>query len=115
MSASPIHRRLLSCVAGVLLGVGLLAGCGTGQKQAEDYKGLEESFIKGCEATVAADAEDPEAKATPSDDFCRCAFDALSDPDEGVEFGELMDINEELTDDQGKLPESVTATFASCS
>jgi len=43
-------------------------------------------------------------------------FDELSDEKTGVDFDELMEINEELTnaDGPGKLPAEVTKVFADC-
>jgi hypothetical protein len=122
--ASPIRRRLsarwdrpshrlVPALAGFVLGVGLLAGCGTGQQQAGSYDDLEAAFLEGCAETSAADAKASEAATLP-DDFCQCAFDALSDEQDGVDFDELMDINTEFTSDPAALPPEVAAVFADC-
>lgn len=113
MSASPIRRRLVPAVAALVLGVGVLAGCGTGQKQAGSYDDLKAAFLEGCEDRSQADAEESEAATLPAD-FCQCAFDALSDEQDGVDFDELMDINTEFTSDPAALPDEVTAVFADC-
>jgi hypothetical protein len=111
--ASPIRRRLVPALVGFVLGVGLLTGCGTGQKQAGSYDDLEAAFLEGCEERSAADAADDESATLPAD-FCQCAFDALSDEQDGVDFDELMDINAEFTSDPAALPDEVTAVFADC-
>ncbi len=112
-SKSLDRRRLSSAVAGLIVGALLLSGCGTGQKQAGSYDDLEAAFLKGCRATATADAKKSEAKTLPAD-FCRCAFDALSDKESGVEFDRLMEINEEFTSDPAELPAEVTEAFSSC-
>jgi hypothetical protein len=99
-------------LAGFVLGVGLLAGCGTGQQQAGSYDDLGRPSWRSCAETSAADAR--RQAATLPDDFCRCAFDALSDEQDGVDFDELMDINTEFTSDPAALPPEVAAVFADC-
>lgn len=104
-------------VLGVVMGVFLLGGCGTGQGSAGNFNELEKNFIKGCEATLASDIEAAEAGAEPKpvpDDFCQCAFDELSDGENAMEFDELMDINNDLVEEPAALPEQVTEAFASC-
>lgn len=113
MPASPIRRRLVPAVTGLVLVVGLLAGCGTGQKQAGSYDDLEKAFLQGCKETAAADAKESEAAALPAN-FCQCAFDALSDEQNGVDFDELMEINDDFTSDPAVLPAEVTKAFADC-
>ena len=76
---------------------------------------LKAAFMEGCRETAAADAKTDESATLPSN-FCQCAFDELSDEKTGVDFDELMEINEELTnaDGPGKLPAEVTKVFADC-
>lgn len=100
-------------VLGVVMGAFVLVGCGTGQGSAGNYDELEDNFIAGCEATAAEDAGGESATELP-DDFCQCAFDELSDGENAVEFDELMEINDELVDEPGALPEQVTEAFATC-
>jgi len=115
VSAKSIRPRLLTALVGLAFGVVLLSGCGTGQKQAENYGDLKAAFMEGCRETAAADAKTDESATLPSN-FCQCAFDELSDEKTGVDFDELMEINEELTnaDGPGKLPAEVTKVFADC-
>lgn len=106
-------------VLGVVMGAFLLGGCGTGQGSAGNFNELEKNFISGCEATLADDVEAAEAgdgaePAAVPDDFCQCAFDELSDGENAIEFGELMDINNDLVEEPAALPEKVTEAFASC-
>jgi hypothetical protein len=113
--ANPIRRRLALSVAGLVVVGSMLSGCGTGQSQAGSYDDLEAAFLDGCKETAAADAKADESASLPSN-FCQCAFDALSDKDTGVDFDELMEINEQMinADSASKLPDSVTKVFADC-
>ena len=112
-SSSRRPRRMASAVLGAVMAAFLVAGCGTGQSAAGNFDELKDNFIKGCEARLADDAEDPEAAEVP-DDFCRCAFDALREGDDAVDFDELMEINDELVEEPAALPDNVTAAFAGC-
>ena len=116
MSPSSIRRRrLVPAALGAVVSVLVLAGCGSGQSSAENYSQLEKGFIDGCEATLAADAENSDvAAADVPEDFCQCAFDELSEGENAVEFDELMKVNDELIEDTAALPEAVTEAFASC-
>ena len=98
----------------------VLGGCGVGQSSASDYADMEEQFLKGCNTTLQNDTEradeDPEADvpAELPEDFCQCAFDALSDEDSGYDFDDLMKLNEEMIEDPIALPDDVTAVFEGC-
>jgi uncharacterized protein YgiB involved in biofilm formation len=115
VSSTPTRPRLARVVLGVVMGAVVLAGCGTGQGSASSYDDMEDAFMEGCEATAADDAAESDAAALP-DDFCRCAFDALSGEGEGegVEFDTLMDINADFTEEPARLPDEVVETFADC-
>jgi hypothetical protein len=115
VSSSPTRRRLAPLVLGTVLGALVFAGCGTGQSQASSYDDMENAFMEGCEATREADADNSDAASLP-EDFCRCAFDALSGEGEGegIEFDELKAINDDFTEEPAALPDEVTATFADC-
>lgn len=116
VSPSSIRRRRLApAVLGAVMGALVLAGCGSGQSSAENYSQLEKGFIDGCEATLAADAKDPDASAAEvPEDFCQCAFDELSEGDDAIEFEELMKVNDDLIEEAGPLPDEVTKAFARC-
>jgi hypothetical protein len=105
------HRRLVP--AALVMAALVLAGCGSGQGRAENYSQLEDGFIDGCEETLAADAEAGDGAEVP-EDFCQCAFDALSEGDDAVDFDELMKVNDDLTEENAPLPDSVTEAFAAC-
>lgn len=107
------NRRRKSGVVALVVGALLLVGCGTGQGQASNYDELEDNFLEGCAAMADADAGESDAATLP-DDFCQCAFDALSDPQTGVDFDELQEIDDDLSDDPAALPDSVTEAFADC-
>jgi hypothetical protein len=102
-------------VTGVVLGALVLAGCGSGQSTAGNYADLEDNFIESCEATLVEDAAAPDSGAAEvPEDFCQCAFDELSDGESAVEFDRLMEVNDELRDERGALPDEVTEAFAGC-
>lgn len=98
---------------GVVVAALVLGGCGVGQNRASDYQDMKDQFLRGCNATLTADEKAGEGTVLP-DDFCQCAFDALSDEDAGVEFDELMKLNDELVEEPGALPDDVTSVFAGC-
>lgn len=111
MSPSPIRRRhrLVLPLVGAVLALGLLSGC-AGQREPDGFSDkVEASFIQGCSATATDDEKisDPET-------FCQCAYDALSDKQDGVEFKEFKRINTEVVADPGPLPASFTKYFEGC-
>lgn len=110
MSATPIRRhRFAASLAGVVLGLGLLAGC-SGQRAPGGYSDkVGASFVQGCTATAEGDNVNFDAKT-----YCQCAYDALSGPG-GVAFDEFKKVNNDQTEKPGRLPQSFTKVFASCS
>lgn len=109
MPASPIrrHRRAAS-LAGVVLGLGLLAGC-AGQRAPGDYSSkVKTDFIAGCKQTANDDKASFDATA-----YCTCAYDALSGTD-GVSFDEFKKVNDAQVEKPAPLPSSFTKIFTSC-
>lgn len=114
MSAAPIRRRALTAIVAGALSLALLSGCTQTQKDASNYEDTEEDFLQGCVAVASSDArvDDSTVIADP-EGYCQCVFDALSG-DDGIPFDEFSQINSELRDDGGPLPESFVEAYASC-
>lgn len=104
MSATPIRRhRLAASLAGVVLGLGLLASC-SGQRTPGNYSDkVERDFRKGCVKT----AQDDKVIVDPSS-YCECAYAALSDKQSGVDFDEFKKVNNDQTEDPQPLPAKFT-------
>ncbi len=111
MSATPIRRhRLAASLAGVVLGLGLLASC-SGQRAPGNYSDkVERDFRKGCVKT----AQDDKVIVDPSS-YCKCAYAALSNKQSGVDFDEFKKINNDQTEDPEPLPAKFTKIFDLCS
>jgi hypothetical protein len=90
----------------------VLAGCTTTQRDASNYEDTEEDFLEGCIAVAEADAEVEGAQAIASpEDYCQCAFDTLV---EEVEFDRFKEVNADLRDNGGALPDDIAEVYASC-
>jgi hypothetical protein len=115
VSRSPIRRhRLVAAVLVALVAIGLLGGC-TGQRDPGSYTdAVEENFLKGCVGTSADDAESGEVSESASvwgRADCQCAYDAIK---RDVPFSEFKQLNSDLIEEPGPLPESFTKAFADC-
>jgi hypothetical protein len=114
VSATHTRHRFAVPFAGLVLAVGLLAGC-AGQRAPSSYtSGVKRDFIKGCEATAKSDAKSgSEAAATISDpeEFCACAYAAVR---KKVKFADFKKINDDLTEDNAVPPKSFTDAYADC-
>lgn len=114
MSPTPVRRRGRAATLAVVAAVSVLAlaGCTTTQKDKSNYADTEEDFLAGCVRQAEADNEvegatrisDPEA-------FCECAFAAIEDT---IPFEEFNDINADLRDNGGALPEEFVAAYEGC-
>lgn len=104
MPATPIRRhRLAASLAGVVLGLGLLASC-SGQRAPGNYNdAVERDFRDQCEDT----ARDDKVIVDPIQ-YCRCAYEALSDKQSGVDFDEFKKVNNDQTEDPQRLPAKFT-------
>jgi hypothetical protein len=90
----------------------VLAGCTTTQRDASNYEDTEEEFLAGCIEQAELDAEvDGSTRISSPEDFCQCAFDAIVDT---VEFDRFKEINSDLRDDGGPLPDEISEAYASC-
>lgn len=110
MPATPIRRhRLSASLAGVVLGIGVLAGC-AGQRAPGNYNdSVERDFVKQCTKT----AEGGPGASFDAPTYCQCAYNALS-ADDGIDFDEFKRVNDDQTEDPGSLPAEFTDAFASC-
>lgn len=115
MSPSPARRnRLATTLASVAVVAVLLGGC-TGQTKPKKYgDGVEEAFVKGCTKTLTADQKDAETKLGDPAEVCKCAYEKISDEKDGVDFGRVRDVDDDLSENPGKLPDDIAKVVASC-
>lgn len=114
MPATPIRRRALTAVVAGALSLALLSGCTQTQKDATNYADSEEEFLKGCEAVAQSDARvDDSTEIADPEAYCQCVFDALSG-DDGIPFDEFSQINSDLRDEGGPLPDDFVKAYDSC-
>ena len=113
-------RRRLGTVASVAVALLLLGGC-TGQQQDKDsYSATEDDYLEGCIDQVTADNANIEAggegtegatQIADPDTFCQCTFDAL---EEDIPFERLKEVNSDLRDNGGPLPDDFVEATAPC-
>jgi hypothetical protein len=120
VSATLIRRRGLRAVGAAAIALVALAGCTTGQSSASSYDEARKNFLEGCIETAEADNEAIEAGAEGAEGatrisspkaYCECVFAALEDE---VEFDRYREVNDELKEEGGPLPEDLLAVYASC-
>jgi hypothetical protein len=112
VSRTPIRRRAARALLAGSLSLVVLAGCTTTQRDASNYEDTEEDFLEGCIATAEADAEVEGAAVIASpEDYCQCAFDGLV---ESVEFDRFKEVNTELREEGGALPDDIAEVYAAC-
>jgi hypothetical protein len=117
VSASPIRRRPASSLAAVLLAaLFVLAGCTGQQSTPGDYDGAKADFLEGCREIAESDADAGSAEATISspDDYCDCVWAELTDPETGITFDRFKEINSDLTENGGPLPDDITEVYGRC-
>ena len=130
---APHRRRASRWLAVLALATLVLAGC-SGQKEPGSYTdGVKRDFTSGCWTTLIEDAypkdvvyeptddrEKREAKAvkaatdaevTAAKDYCSCAYKGIT---KDVKFSEFKQINEDLRNEQGPLPESFQKAYDHC-
>lgn len=113
MPASHPRHRLAAPLAGVVLAVGLLAGC-AGQRTPTSYtSAVQRDFIKGCVATAKADAKQSDVVTTISNPktFCTCAFTAIK---KDLSFSQFKKITDDLTEKNAYPPKKYTEAYSSC-
>ena len=97
----------------VALLVVVLSGCTQAQKVPSSYSGAEDDFKQGCVDVATQDANSPEAKveiASPKT-YCNCVWDEIT---KNVPWDTFKEINSDLSDNGGPLPESFQKAYASC-
>lgn len=127
MLATPIRRRTRRAapLVGILLTVGLLAGC-SGQKTPGSYtSGVKGDFIEGCWSTLVRDAKGTPAAKLSIDDLqakykseakvattqCTCAYAGFK---KDIKFSEFKKINDDQTETPAKLSSKVTKVYEKC-
>ncbi|HRW37820.1 MAG TPA: hypothetical protein P5254_08985 [Aquihabitans sp.] len=112
VSAIPTRRRAFRAVVAGALSLVLLAGCTSTQRDASDYDGTEDNFLEGCEAQAKADADVEGATVIESPKaWCACVFDAIK---ADVDFDRFKEVNSELRDAGGPLPDDIQKAYDSC-
>ena len=112
MSATPIRRRAVRAVLAGAVSLVLLAGCTTTQRDASNYKDTEDDFLEGCITRATEDnADGAEVQIASPEDWCQCAFDAIEDE---IEFDRFKEVNSDLRDNGGPLPDDIQAAYDSC-
>ena len=112
MSASPIRRRAAHALLAAVASVVVLAGCTTTQRDASNYADTEDNWLEGCIEQAELDNEvDGAEQITDPEAFCECAWTAITDE---IEFERFKEINSELRDEGGPLPDDYTEAIASC-
>lgn len=117
MSPNPIRPRrsiVAALVAGALALV-LLAGCTSVQRAPSSYSGVEDNFMEGCTTRAAADAEvEGAAKIASPKTYCQCVFDAISDKQDGIPYNEFKQMNTDLQNNGGPLPDKLQKAYDGC-
>jgi hypothetical protein len=118
VTPTPIRRRTsfaaLVAVAAVLLA---LTGCTGQQSTPGSYDGAEDNFLEGCQeiATSDADADDATAVIANPEDYCACVWSELTNPDTGISFDRFKEVNSDLTENGGPLPDDFIEVYDRCS
>lgn len=100
----PVTRALrglsLFAVAAVAL-----AGCAGGQAQPREYgevttdgSGYYGNFMLGCTGVEPNDDGEYVDEELESQDYCRCVFEGLKDPGDGVPFAEMQEFEDAQAD-----------------
>ena len=107
MPATRIRRhRFTVLLIGAVLCLGSVTGCARQKIPTSYTDSVKEDFLNGCKKTAKADGE-----ITAVSDFCTCAWTAIK---KDVPFGTFKKVNNQLTDEPGKLPSSITKAYDSC-
>ncbi len=106
-SSQPRRRRTAALLIGIVLVLGLLSGCAR-QKIPTGYTdGVKEDFTTGCTVTAKRDG----MSAGEAKDYCGCAWKAIK---KDVPWSTFKKVNDDLTEDNGPLPSSITKVLTDC-
>lgn len=110
-------RTARARAAGLFLVAAVALGACSPQRDIPDAYGdtTEKNFIEGCE--VALTDEDAAGEAYSDDDaqaVCECAYDDISNPDTGIPYEDFREINEELEQEPGPLPDAIRDVVQTC-
>lgn len=106
-SSRPLLALVVACA--------LLGAC-TGQRQVPDKYGdtTRTNFRKGCVASLSSDSGGDQAvSATEARRVCGCVYTRISGQG-GIPFAEFKKINDDLEENPGPLPDSITSRIRDC-
>lgn len=115
MSATPIRRRLPArAVLVAAASLAILAGCTSPQRAPSSYSGAEDNFLEGCQTRATDDADKGKVEIASPKDYCACVWDAITDPKTGISFDRFKEVNSDLTENGGPLPDDVQKAYDGC-
>ncbi|QYG91540.1 hypothetical protein HC251_03190 [Iamia sp. SCSIO 61187] len=103
--------------AGLFLVAAVALGACSHQRDIPDAYGdtTEGNFIEGCE--VALTDDDGAGPAFSDDDaqaVCECSYEDISNPETGIPYEDFREINDELEQEPGPLPEAIRDLVQTC-
>lgn len=100
----------------VLVAVVALGACSHNREIPERYgDSLEGNFTEGCEAALTArDGVGDALSAEVARNVCQCTYDGISDPDGGIPFEDLKQLNEDLEGEPAELPADFQTIIDGC-
>ena len=116
VSRSRPRGARLRAVGLAVAAVALLGAC-THQRNVPDSYGdtTRDNFTEGCiEAMTSDDGEGERLSNEAATEVCECAYAAVSDPEDGVEFDDFKAMTEDLEEEPGPLPEPIAERVEAC-
>lgn len=106
------HRAAVLAVATIAL----LGAC-THQRSIPDSYGdsTRDNFTEGCvDAMTSDDVDGERLSSDTATSTCECAYEAISDPEDGIEFDDFREMTEDLEEEPGPLPEPIAERVEAC-
>lgn len=112
----PVRARAVALVLGALV---LLGACSSQQSIPDSYGDTtRRNFTEGCEQTLTDDAGEDEAySADIARNTCVCIYEGIVDGQDDIDpvpFDEFKELNEELSDNPGPLPDAIAEHARAC-
>jgi len=104
--------------AALVLALVVALGACSHQRQVPDSYGntTRDNFAEGCEEALTEPEGQGEAYSDEdATDVCRCSYEAISDPDDGIPFEDFKTFNDELEDSPGPLQDEIRERIETCS
>jgi hypothetical protein len=100
----------------VLVAVLALGACSHNRQVPDSYGDTtQRNFTEGCEeALTETEGAGDALTADEAEAVCQCSYDAISDPDDGVPYEQFKEINDELEDEPGPLPDVIAGHVEGC-